>query len=357
MSDSLTGAGTTSHSLYTTTDTDWVLRDGDIDGYDASAGPFGSSYYVTTTKSGGTWYIYQIVPVVAGEYYSLSGRSGNLRATSVTMSIDWLDSSGSVVSSEVSDINTGSYTGGPGLTAVSPGTGWMLHAIEGVTPPDTAVSAKVICSVEAPYTSGSDLEGFFDQVMFTNTQLAVPYQPKEVADLRAADGNVIIDSSGVTIINGKLTLENSGNVVTIDASSGLMGWLAKVDVTASLSTTGGLGTANSGALTGLGTFSKTPGFLAVHSSASSPGFTDTKSPNPHVVIRESGEAGEYRNWVAEDSGGAVTYAALILDNFSQCYIIGDGSGYINVYVDMYRATGSGTTYASYSCYIMRETTF
>lgn len=342
VSDAFTGAGTTSHGLYTTTATDWTLRDGDIDGYDATSGPFGSSYYVTTTKSGGSWFIHQTVPVVAGEYYSLSGRSGNHRATGVTMGVNWLDSSGTVVSTDLATTNTGSYTGGAGLSAVGSATGWQLHYIEGMTPPATAVSAQVLYAVYAPRTSGSELYAFFDQVMFTNTQLAVPYLPREVGDLRAAEGSVIINSDGVTIINGALTVaSDTGSTVIIDGTSNMF----KIQASGTISVTASASALNTNTvtLTGLGTVTIAPSHLCHISGASA--STSPKYGSTYLANISEGFA-------AATSGGSVNQRTNIVDviGFMSTVIT---SSQVVVEIVLFNESGSSVTiYGKY--YVLKE---
>lgn len=208
---------TSTVQLWPTSDTSWTLRDGDIDGYNPSTGPFGSTVAIkseaTTTKEP---YLYQTVPVVAGETYSMSVLMGQHRSTWVSAVIWWLQGDGTYISGSYSSTYTGYHSGGPWRS------GWERMAIENVVAPALAQQATIAFILRTPYTSLADCYLFLDQAWFGSGAYARDFDPQEASRVRNSDGNVVIDSSGITVTNGKISIIDSAGS-TVMSSAGFAG--------------------------------------------------------------------------------------------------------------------------------------
>ena len=221
--DGLTGwtfvqnGDTSAFTILWQTDADWTLRDGDIDGWNGTGAPYGSSVSVmstaTTTKEPFLSQAY--IPVTAGQVYSLSALVGNHRCASIRASIWWYDAANTFISAVASTYYAGAKNGGPWYD------GWERLRIEGETAPATATNASVVLVATTPYTSGSDCYMFVDQVWFGAGAYAREFDPQEASRFHNSTGEVVIDSSGVTITNGALTVTNPGSTVIIDGTSNM----------------------------------------------------------------------------------------------------------------------------------------
>jgi hypothetical protein len=224
--DGLTGwtfnqnGDTSAFTILWQTDATWTLRDGDIDGWDGTGAPYGSSVSVmstaTTTKEPFLSQAY--IPVTAGQVYSLSALVGNHRCTSVFARILWYDAANTYISAVTSTYYAGAKNGGPWYD------GWERLRIEGQTAPATATNAQVILVATTPYTSGSNCYMFVDQVWFGAGAYAREFDPQEASRFHNSTGDVVIDSSGITINNGALTFNDETGSTMLDASGFGITW-------------------------------------------------------------------------------------------------------------------------------------
>jgi hypothetical protein len=186
--------------------TSWTLRDGDADGWNAAAGPYGSSVSIKSSASTAKqpYLVSDYIAITEGESYSMSALIGTHRPTGAWASIWWYDSSGTLLS-DAGKVHPSVLTNLGGPTR----SGWSYLTIEDAEAPAGAVKAKVVFVLETPYTSGTDCYLFIDQVWFGVGSKALPYQPNEAGGVRNGAGNVVIDSSGITITNGALTFKDA----------------------------------------------------------------------------------------------------------------------------------------------------
>ena len=313
--DGLTGwtfnqnGDTSAFTILWQTDATWTLRDGDIDGWNGTGAPYGSSVSVmstaTTTKEPFLSQAY--IPVTAGQVYSLSALVGNHRCTSVFARILWYDAANTYISAVTSTYYAGAKNGGPWYD------GWERLRIEGQTAPATATNAQVILVATTPYTSGSDCYMFVDQVWFGAGAYAREFDPQEASRFHNSTGEVVIDATGVTITNGALTVINPGSTVIIDGTSDMFRIVASGTITvAALSDQTSSNT--DATITALAPTATTPAFMAFVGSGAS--FSDIRWGYA------SGAGSTY--WAAASSGGSPTSRVLIADGQVQVvsYLVG-----------------------------------
>lgn len=146
-------------------------------------------------------------------------------------------------------------------------------------------------------------------------------------------GEVVIDSSGVTITNGKLVVSNASSTVIIDGTSNMF----KISASGTLTNVGTANqqTGSSVTLTALGALSTTPAHLCfLNMGSSSPTVSSSMQSNPAPVM-----AGVGLSWVAGSSGGAVTTSSGSIQWYGQAWTVLDGSSQcvVNFTVDNYKA--------------------
>jgi hypothetical protein len=154
---------------------------------------------------------------------------------------------------------------------------------------------------------------------------------------------VTVDDTGLTIIDGALTVTNGDDVVIIDGTSNMF----KILVTGSLSGTGNDLTQTDIAtvtLTGLGTFATTPGHISYISPAN-----DVAS-NQQLGIYVPANS---NSWVASTSGGTTTAAGVTAQYLTYIKTRLNGSSQCVVIMTMVNHSGSSqTNYGRY--YILVE---
>lgn len=143
-------------------------------------------------------------PIQANRRYRvggyLSGNAANSGTAAGSLRVLWYDYSGAAIGSSVA---VGS------VQTVGTAQTFAFHPTATLTAPTTAVYASIICRMES--TSGAGDIVYFDDLEF---QLADQ-------DVNHASGTVVIDSSGVAITNGALTVTNASSTVIIDGSSNM----------------------------------------------------------------------------------------------------------------------------------------
>lgn len=161
--------------MFDTGSTTWTLRDGDHPAYDTVTGPYGSTPYLMSTSSGTYEPFIQSgkMAVQEGEKYSLSVLFGIHRCTGAYASIWWYDKDGTFISADVVEATAYDIANKTGGTARS---GYAEQKINGAVAPSGATSAEIIIVMRTPKTSGSDCYLFIDQVNFTKTAFAIPYE-------------------------------------------------------------------------------------------------------------------------------------------------------------------------------------
>jgi hypothetical protein len=205
--------------LYQETSTEWVLRDGDVDNWSAG-GPYGTTAYIYSTAAGTTqpYLVSQPVRVEGGREYSLGVLIGNHRCTSIEVGVWWYDGSDTYITVSQTSY-TGTKLGGPKPSDFERVT------VEAMAAPTNAEYAKVFIIATGPITSSTDRYCFIDQVWFGTGRYAPEWQPNEAMNARNPDGNVVIDSTGITISNGKLTLRDEWDSTVATASGFSGGWM------------------------------------------------------------------------------------------------------------------------------------
>lgn len=236
--------------------TTWTLRDGDVDGWTSTK--FGSTALMSGAATADTFYpyIFQGVRVTPGEFYSLSALLGIHRLTEAKLEIDWWTAEGGTfIGSAFSTIYTSaSLTGGSSKPA------YEFATIEGVQAPTNATFCNILIVGRTPNTSGTDWYLFMDQVCFVAGKVAQAYVPGESYETWSGDGSVLINSSGVAITNGKLTVSNPAATVIIDGTSNMFKIAASgtISVSSVANNSSGLGTVT---VTGAAPGSVLPAFL------------------------------------------------------------------------------------------------
>lgn len=162
-------------------------------------------------------------------------------------------------------------------------------------------------------------------------------------NLSNSDGTVFINSGGVQITNGKLTVYNdNGSTVVIDGTSNM--FKIQASGTTSLSIGAGANASTNTQLTSLGNgFTVTPAHLS---------FLSTGSTSAAYQQIGELEVASLTGYVAGSSGGSPTVAVLKLTVFARVQTV-LASGYINVYLTGSNAgAGSQTVYSRY--HVLKE---
>ena len=162
-------------------------------------------------------------------------------------------------------------------------------------------------------------------------------------DIDHAGGNVKIDSTGVTITNGKLTVSNAGAVVIIDGTSNMF----KIAASGTLNVTASAGTWNNGTvtLTALGALSSAPAHQSfIYRSTAQ---TASRFSTPTISYLAYG-------YVATSSGGSPTQKSLaLLDHIAMDTFLHVTSSQCVVELQYENGTtNSHTVYGSY--YVFKE---
>jgi hypothetical protein len=207
-------------TMYSESDSQWTLRDGDVDGWDGTGAPYGSTAFMYGTNTASTFYpaTYQFVPVIGGEWYSLSGFLGTHRLTAARLEVFWYDDAGSDLG------GTGYFSA---LDMAKQGGAWISgwNEVTGtLQAPTNATKAKFKIVAQTPNTSGTDWYLFMDRMWFGLGKYPQRYDANEVSNLSNADGNVTIGSDGITIRNGKLTLQDEYGLTVMRASGFAGSW-------------------------------------------------------------------------------------------------------------------------------------
>jgi hypothetical protein len=314
------------------TNPDWCLRDGDVDDWDGVGAPYGSSVSIRSTSAIANFpYIYQRnIPVTGAETYSVSVLVGNHRCSAIDVAILWYDTDGAYISGSYAPSYSGGAVGGPSID------GWYRMKNEGVVAPSSAVKASLALFLSAPLTSASDCYAFFDQAWFGVGAYAREFDPQEAGRVRNSDGNVLIDSSGVTVTNGRITVANAGSTVIIDGTSNMF----KIAATGTLTTTesvGAGGYAISGAvLSGLGAQST----VNAHLSYITVDLADTS-------YRYIGRMLEmYGVFVAPVSGASPTFNVSASRSSAEAIMCLDSNQYPYPALYVINRTGASRTYYS-----------
>lgn len=299
------GDTTATFAIYDTTNTSWTLRDGDVKGFDASGGPYGSTAYLHSTSTGS--YLPYIssdkVPVMAGEKYSVSALLGTHRVTSCEVRVWTYDDAGASTGSFGSGVaaGSGSLTGGPWKA------NWMRLKIDGMVMPANTVAARVVVIMYTPYTSGTDLYLFVDQVMFTHSASStdyVPYKsPDVVGEYSVPCGSIVMWPSSSIFPTGWAVC--NGQAVSRTLYSQLFGIIGTTFGAGDGSTTFNLPNMNSRSPVGRTAEAiGTTGGASTHTHAGHSNHTVTQ-PSAHPAVSHSGTA------VSAHTGTAVAdHAAL-----------------------------------------------
>jgi hypothetical protein len=188
-----------SFAMWDRTATNWTLPDGD------SPTGLGSTSYITGTTTASRLFprVWQDIAVVPGEWYSYSGLLGVHRLTEAHILLQFLDGAGANVDPEYDIYNPASLSlaGGPeianwnqmsGSFQVPAGARYVRFCLLGIT----------------PNTSDSSWYLFMDQMWVGRGQYPMKYAPQEPQGVSNTTGEVVIDSTGITITNGKFAMQD-----------------------------------------------------------------------------------------------------------------------------------------------------
>lgn len=204
-------------AMWSTTATDWTLRDGDVDNWSAAAGPWGSTAYLFGSNTASEFFPFlsQTVPVVAGQVYSFSGLLGMHRLTAAYLELQFMDAAGTALNPGGTWI---SMLGNPVKSGGAWYDGWNYLYRHDVTAPANAVSANFLIVARTPNTSGTDWYLFCDQMWLGVGATARSYDPAEATSARNSTGRVLIDENGITILDGALALQDEFGKSVLTAS-------------------------------------------------------------------------------------------------------------------------------------------
>jgi hypothetical protein len=285
------------------------------------------------TPSGSLWVYSDFLSIIPGRTYLgrtfMRGRAANSGASNGSLYVQWYDNTAAAIGSIT-------LVQGPVSTTVTTTT-WV-ELIGTTVAPSNAASVRVVLVNHNSSAGGNGI--VFDDVElypYADTLLNTP-------------GEVTIDTSGLAITNGALTVTNAGAVVIIDGTSDMF----KIAASGSLSSTcAALSGANystsvaTATLSGLGALSATPMHLS--SIADNNGNTGTRSVGHDLLYNVPSAA-----WTGVTSGGATSGQAILPTS-----IAGNMSTHLNgssicvVQLDVNNAyTSSETLYGYY--YILVE---
>lgn len=318
--------------------------------------------YMLWTRQGGTPATVaaysNFIPVEPGRKYGgrykLFGHAANVGAANALVYAFWYNSDGTFLSSSAI---AAAYDVGTTTTGV--------ERSGRVTAPASAATARILCYFAG--TSAANNYAGFDAIEF------VP------ADY-ASDGNVVIDSTGITIANGKLTVANAtdGTVVNAGVVQQVKNSASEVVISSTgiAVTNGAITVTNAGAtviidgssdmfkIAATGTLSLSVNGLSVSTSATVTAITRSTTPATlHFVSfnDSTNDASRYpvlfvsvtEDFVANTSGGAVTKAILAINFLSYMYGGLDASSHPFVTLWGGQTLGTFTVYGRY--YILQET--
>jgi len=153
---------------------------------------------------------------------------------------------------------------------------------------------------------------------------------------------VIVDRSGINIIDGAITVVNSSATVIIDGESDIFKIAAEGTQSVSVVT---LFAQASTTLSGLGTWTDCPAALLIHSD-------NNTSTNPQGVVIMQGYAAR---WAAATSGGAVTSEFTAMKQYVNGTMELNGSSEAVVKLNAWNSDDTGTYYQKY--FVLQETAF
>jgi hypothetical protein len=170
-----------------------------------------------------------------------------------------------------------------------------------------------------------------DTMLFDDTEFYVLDD-----DINVAAGDVLIDKNGIAITNGKISVTNAGSTVIIDGTSDMF----KIAATGTQSLNVGASsgeTAVSVTLTGLGTYTTCPAYLAVETAD-----TTSQTSNRH--------SGQFRfnngGFIASVSGGATTFQVVASSTVFNTGITLTGASSGNAVVTLWANNQSANAYAN-----------
>lgn len=167
-----------------------------------------------------------------------------------------------------------------------------------------------------------------------------------IANVANVGGSVIIDSDGITVIDGAITVESPDGTVIIDGSSNMF----KILATGTVQNTVADNTDNDVALTtlsSLGTFSATPAHMSFLTTGTA--VTANRSGS-HSTAPAS-------DFVASTSGGAVNQNRIMATVDARIATILNGSDEVQISFRMYAAGVGGSTTWHARYYILQEVAF
>ncbi len=283
-------------------------------GSDASWRSEGAYYGVITAGTGDND-IYQIIPTGFryGDKIMVSALLANATGTKVIIGVEWQDSTGTAISSYAS----AAFAVAGGYGAAGP----TRYNVVTTAAPAGTVGARIIIRLQ---TGGGAL-------------LVDDIQVSRSADGISPDGNVVINSSGITITGGKISVTNASATVIIDGSSNMF------KIAASGTTSATAGATATTTLTGLGTQTTILAFLGFVSP-----FNSTTGRR-HQGRSDFGHATVGPTlYAAATSGGAVTTAFY---NYAGAHFAGALDGSSQMFLDFVNTDGA-TNYGYY--YVLKE---